>query len=360
MRFIKKILNVLFVLSLFVGCQEVYEPEGLDSSEDILVVNGALINSDSLITVTVYTAEAFGEDSYTAVGDASVWLLDDQNNKYEFNMKPKTGYYCLSMSDIELNDNSEYFIRVQTTDGYVYESTPQVFPGEIEINQFSAEIGEEEIENKNDNGDVITAVYEGLTLDISLYSTDDLVRYVRFVDTAIYQSEYQEYSPVVYYRCISKNALSSIPVIGSTIDVDGRQQITNRELGFLQYSRNTDYVSNNSSARVFDTWILLSKAYSVSEDCYTYYEKIIDQVSAQDKIFDPSPTQIIGNMECVTDSSVVVLGFFEVSRLTQTYLAYHWNPDMEVFQTKALSKYDVPGGTGCTSDTTTYEWIEFD
>ncbi len=345
MRFLKDILKLIILVSFFTGCQDNYYPDGLDSSEEILVIDGMLTDCDSLVTVTVYNAEAFGVDSYEAIGDATVWLLDNSGNEYLFNIQPQEGYYMLEMTDIVLNDSSKYFIRVETSDGYIFESTPQIFPEKVEITSVSAEIGEEEEQSKNDNGDVISATYEGLDVSISVESSDTSKFYVHYADSAVYQSNYASYY-------IAIGALSTIPVVASSIDLDGVQKINNYNIGFLKYTNDSDVPA------VYDDWILMLKEYSLNEECYNYYEKIINQVSAQDKIFDPVPTQITGNMECVTDSSVTALGFFEVSRLTKKYVAYHWNPDMDEYEYKELEAYSAPA-TGSYRDEPD-GWISFD
>ncbi len=344
---------------IFTNCQEVFEPDDLSSNERIIVINGRLTDIAQSVIVTINYTQAFGNDNYERINTAQVWLKDELGNSYQFEKTIEDGEYSFLTSNLDISEELKYFIHVETNNGDIFESTPQSFPGEIIIEDINAKIEKKEFSSKNDAGEVITSLYDGLSLNISLKSKDANKKYIRFADTAIYQSQYSYFSPSVVNKCVSYHTISTIPVIETTINNNGSEEIDHREIGFLRYINDTDYQNENSTARVSDSWVLLSKVYSLNKECYNYYNRIINQVSAQQKIFDPAPTQIFGNIKCISDSNLPSLGFFEVSRETRSYVAFNWSEEMDDFKKIKLESYNAPRSSFCTDFVSGFDWITF-
>jgi hypothetical protein len=85
-------------------------------------------------------------------------------------------------------------------------------------------------------------------------------------------------------------------------------------------NRYTDVVSkyplqtiNESTNRLFIRYTLLAKQYSLSEQTYNYFSDLTKLNLNQGSLFDPTPCAIIGNIKCLTNKNVPVLGYFVVA-----------------------------------------------
>ena len=356
-----KLITLSIVLLFFAGCQVVYEPDNISSNEKIIVIEGSLNDIDSRASVNVSYASAFGNNGYTYIKTASVWLKDDNGNSYPMSLSGNT--YYLSTSSITFSESTRYYIHVETDNGKIYESEPQSLPGYIDVEDMYAEIGEYVNNSYNELGEVITQTFDGLFLYMSIKSDNDTRRYIRFENTAIYQSAYSYHTSISTYpiivRCIKQNQLNSLPIIGSTFATDNGEEITGKNIGFVAYEADYTTLTDTSTTRLSTGWVIISNTYSLSSENYNYYEEVNDQLSADSKMFDPVPSQIIGNIKCISDSNEVVLGNFEVSRGVRKYYAFNWSSGGKTYKKKELESYNAPSGTFCTDTVPDFDWITF-
>lgn len=360
-KYFNYILSIIISLVLL-GCQEVFEPEGLDSGEKLLVVSGSMNNLNPWITVTLYLASPFNEDNYTFVNNATVWLKDDSGNSYQMLPFNLFGSYRVSTQSVGIQANRNYYIHIETSEGKVYESVPQKMPKDIVVDDMDAEIGKFKDISKNVYGDVITTTYNGLYLNMTVSSTDNNKRYARLENVAIYQSQYfvevNAPNPLTV-RCVRYSAMNSIPVVASTFASNNGQEIRNKDIGFVTYLVDNSTVTDTSTAKVPYGWIIISNTYSLAPETYNFYTQIKQQVSAENKMFDPIPTQIIGNIRCITNPSEVALGLFEIARGVRKYYAFSYYFGQDNYKKIELESYNPPSGSHCTDTVPDFDWILF-
>lgn len=345
-----KYLFLLLILFILPGCQKVFEPEGMDFGKKLMVINGILDDLSEYMVVTVFYASPFGKTDNLPV-EATVNLLDNLGISYPINaIVGKKGYYKIRLFDIELVDTRSYSISVETTDGKKYQSKPQFFPGKIEITDMNAKIGENTINFTNSLGEVTTTSIPGLFISETTRSSDKNKKYMRYDNTAIYQSLYIVViadSIPDYYYCVDLIKLDNVPNIQSTLLGSVGHVIENKNVGFVNYEVDYSTEKGDTSARFPVGWVLMSDVYSLSEDTYNYYQKMETQLSANDKIFDPQPSQIIGNIYCITEPDEIVLGNFEVSRHVKKFYAFMWSRGDDNYQKKYLETYNPPIAPRC-------------
>jgi hypothetical protein len=105
-------------------------------------------------------------------------------------------------------------------------------------------------------------------------------------------------------------------------------------------------------------WIVSVTLSSISSEAYKYYYSISKQLNAGARMFDPIPSQITGNMKCVTDSTRIALGLFEVSSQTTKNIAYRWAPTEK--KITYVNVNDIgPLNDECDTSFTPSYWINF-
>jgi hypothetical protein len=177
-------------------------------------------------------------------------------------------------------------------------------------------------------------------------------------------------------RCVDFITLNPYPVIDETQTGAEGESIKNKKTGFAYFINDETTVTEISEARTSIGWVIYCDVYSISPQTYLYYKKIQDFLTDDSKIFDPMPSQITGNIKCVSDTNKVVLGNFEVASGQRKYYAFCWVPSKTGVVKKKLETYNPPDSLFCvevkiqtelgiTFDSTYfnnvlgYNWIEF-
>jgi hypothetical protein len=73
---------------------------------------------------------------------------------------------------------------------------------------------------------------------------------------------------------------------------------------------------SNETDRLSERYSILVNQYSISEDEYTYWEKLQNISEEVGSLYDITPSSIPGNIFCVEDPGEQVLGYFSVSAKT--------------------------------------------
>lgn len=356
------IISILFIITIIVSgrCEIVFEPKNLDNSDKIVVINGLFDDISSQIIVNAQYARSFDENNISGIKNAKVYLYDNKGNQYLFEADTiKTWEYKLNTSLVNINPNYEYHISLETIEGDRYESKPNKFPPAIKVREIKADPGTYEKVNISSSGKISTQTLEGIYVSASILSSDNDARYVRFKNSIVIQSYYSDNSnpfPITW-RCVKYAALNANPIVENSLRKNGLHMIPNREMGFLEYYIDFSTRTETTSARVLAGWIVISDIYSVTENTFNYYKKIENQISGTDGIFDPVPSQIKGNMFCVTNPDKPTLGNFEIARRTRKYNFFYWLPNHSNTNHIELDNYIAPDKSMCVDSMPEFDWI---
>lgn len=362
-----KVEHIVFLLIILITgrCEVVYEPEGLDNDKKIVVINGNIDDYASKVVVTAEYASQFDQSNYEGIKGAQVYLYDSDGQRYRFYTDSlQTFRYLLDISSIDISEDKKYHIYMVTSEGEVFESEQVQFPGHFSVNDFDATIGTYDLITQTSSGDFNTNTLRGLYVDVSVISTDIYPRYFVFKNSVVAQSKYTVTPPGVpfpiVHRCVEYTTLNSFPLVESSIVNNGMHSLVDYELGFLAYFKDNSTKDNDeyATARTVNGWVIISDFYSVSEFSYNYYKKIEEQLSSTESIFDPVPSQIKGNIYCVTNPDQVTLGLFDMSRRIRKYFYYYWMAGNKEFYKYELETYHAPNGRQCADTMPHYDYIE--
>jgi hypothetical protein len=87
------------------------------------------------------------------------------------------------------------------------------------------------------------------------------------------------------------------------------------------------------------SWVVTTNYYSISAETFKYHQSVINQLNAKESMFDPIPSQLKSNFRCISDSTQLVLGYFEVSSkiLTKQDAFYYNDVGSDVYRHKRLN-----------------------
>jgi len=367
----KKLL-ILLSFALLIACQEVYNPDEIDADLKIPVIEGYIHDGPGPYRVELFWAAAFYDQSYTAITDALVTISDNYGNT-EILTETSSGRYFSDENGIRGTAGRLYTLHVELTDGSIYESVPVLMQPADPIDKVYAEIGEKEYTSKNLYGDLLINKEGGLYIYIDMNSKTDNRRFFRFYSRVVSQSQYYvdvtyapdtanpdvEITEPVDVYCWNIWSLGGIVNVKSSIMSNNEQVIKRHNLGFLPYIYKPGMQDSVTGPSHPSGWIVTTTAYSISEDAYEYYNSIVTQLSAEERIFDPVPSQITGNIHCLSDTGKLVLGLFEVATKTSRHTAFNWSTGRHTYNILNLSEYFAPTSSSCQDSVMPDFWITF-
>lgn len=156
-----------------------------------------------------------------------------------------------------------------------------------------------------------------------------------------------------------------------------RYQLNSSSSVKMSLSRINQYislVSNTSLPTPADVWYLSNEhqppmrsdqialglfknLFSINEDSYTYYLNINKQLTPDEGIFSPVPSQIESNIYCVNDENRAAAGLFEASSVTAREYLYRRPPREPHPLLRETDKYYTIPPPGCAVDEVPSFWI---
>lgn len=335
------IKNIIFTIALGVAllsCQKLYNPDDLNSGKKIPVIQGMISTGEGPYTVNVNYAAAYNSDSSTAINSAIVYILDDQNN-FTFLANTGNGNYTTGENSFKGEIGRKYVLNVLLSDGSQFVSDTVQIPAKPSLDSISASVSTYKNISTDADGNVVSTDIPGLS--ISGYSSVSTTEpaYLRFESKAIYQSACEDltYGYGIFFWTAS-TSIYDLPNEQTTSLEKGKQVVKNQNLGFLKYVAGANATATTSQVLPAG-WIVTAIAYRISAESYRYYQSIEKQLNATDHFFDPVPSQIKGNMHCLSNSDQLVLGLFEANSEDRKYVAYRWTKGERKIYKKDLDSF---------------------
>jgi hypothetical protein len=165
-------------------------------------------------------------------------------------------------------------------------------------------------------------------------------------------------------HCWESNYLSSSVDVKSTVANGSKYVIREHVMGFLRYifDNSLPKAEKNGSRigpRKQEGWNVITHIYSISPEAYIYFESVAQQLDAGGRIFDPIPSQLRGNISCITDSSKIALGLFDVSSESITYNAIFWTPAMHGIDRRTADSIPAITSDNCVNSGYPPFWVNF-
>lgn len=291
-------LGLLWCLLLLAGCVDPYMPDVLTAPPNYLVVDG-FINSQGVTTIRLSRSYAVASaDAPTVEADASLYIEEEAGARFPL-QESTSGTY--TSPPLTLDVTKRYRLHISTLAGQQYASdfvpvktTPPI--------------------------DNVSWRTPSTGLDILVNSHDDTN------NTRYYRWEYEEtweinppYSPTVEYV---NGAMRDIVVLYPTL-CWGNARSTRIQIDNTT-ALNRDVVANYRIRLLPTTSELLRSRYSIlvqqhalTKEEYTYWELLRKNTENIGSLFDPQPSQVSGNVKCLTNADEIALGFVGAHSVTE-------------------------------------------
>jgi len=290
-------VSLLFMLLAMAGCRESYLPPTVTTDYSLLVVDGVInAGGDSSFLKLSRTRKL--SDTATNIPEpfASVLLESKTGVNYSFT---NLGNGLYAAPPLPLSRTETYRLRISTSTGSLYQSDYVPVKITPAIDSLSW---------KQD-----TNVF------VSLYTHDPLN------DTRFYRWEFKE---IWEYRSFYDSNLEFDYVTNQVLFIDSAKQFyrcwnsSNSFEVLLGTSSNlaqdviNDYLLqkiDNGSDKISTRYSIEAKQYALTRQAFDYWQLLKKNGKELGSLFGALPSELIGNIHCVTNPSEPVIGFVSIS-----------------------------------------------
>jgi len=290
-------LIFLILVGTCFACLDEYNPPEVENSESILVVEGNISDSSSIIRLT-QTAN-ISEDRLIEVANARVVLENERGDFSETLQNNEGGIY---KTQTLLNTNDKFRIQIQT-EGNIYTTEYLAIQPTPPIDSVSWE-------NVDDNFQVQVSTHDDNNdLQYYLWSFEETWLYrARFPSLFIYENDQiiPRSRDEDIFICWSSASSTSIQ-IGTTVNLE-------ENIVFKQPIHVIEPINNVKLSRRYS---ILVKQYAISKEAFEFWQLLKKNSESLGTLFDPQPSQLTTNLTCINNPEKPVIGYVMASKEQQ-------------------------------------------
>ena len=304
----KNIYYIIYTATIIIlvaqGCKKPYLPKIVAVSSNYLVVEGIInTGSDSTSIRLSRTVPLSSTAQVKPELGATITVLTDAGGNYPLS-PTGNGYY--TGAGLNLNSSAKYGLKIVTSDGKVYQSdfvpskdSPPIDSVYYRVQSDGVKIYADTHDPSNGTKYYRWDYKETYEIHSAFYS------YVYFTqipfDTVLNRSPSNQ-----IYSCWLNNTSSDIILNSSaklTKDVIANNQVTS-------------IISTSEKIRV--RYSILVKQYALTADAFHYYEQLRKNTEQLGSIFDAQPSELPGNIHCITNPGETVIGYLTAGSPAQS------------------------------------------
>lgn len=287
----------LISLSLIKSCITPFEPEGIASIDNMIVIEGNIMQNDTTKVMVSRSLSLNEENKIDYISKATVWVESEKGTKYSAKEEKKGGKIQYLINTIGIDPSLEHKLVV-LTGGKRYESDFVAIRRTPEIDSIGYSINSDST---------------GLTFYVNSHDPQNKTWYYMwsFTEDWEFRSNYLslfDYNPESMsifeilmeqnrYYCWRKDVSRSILIATSNHLNEDRV-----------FRKPLLYVPSGDS-RINYLYSMELAQIAIGADAFRYWENIKKNSDEIGGIFAPQPSEMAGNIRCVTNPSEKVIGY---------------------------------------------------
>jgi hypothetical protein len=296
MRYCFLKISFFALLLLLDGCIEPFSPPEVNSDGKYLVVDGFLnVGSDTTWIGLSHTQSATANEAVLNEMGALVTAEEENGRVFTFTEKGNGSYFLPPQS---FTASAKYRLHIKTGNGKEYRSDFVTVRNTPPIDK---------LDYRYDKGQ------DGVTMYVNTHDPQNLTRFYRwkFEETWEYRAAFYSGLEVLDKNIISRRGEVNVCwrtiksgniLLGSTIKLT-QDIIKDLPLTTVPVASNKLYIK----------YSILVKQYGLTQDAFEYWTNLAKTTEGTGSLFDPLPSQVTGNIKCVTDAKELVFGYFSAS-----------------------------------------------
>ncbi len=311
----------IFLIAFIVGaCKKPYNPPAITGNGGYLVVEG-VINSGSDSTTIKLSKTVNVASGITAnpVLNAVVAVVSDQNAIFPLTETGNGNYVTVGLN---LDNSRTYRLSIKTPDNKQYQSdlAPVIVSPPIDSVGYNI---------------INTAAETGVQIYANTHDPSNATKYFRwdYSEAWAFHAKYPSYwvsnGTKIVIRLQAQditvcyaNDVSSTIVLGSSAKLK-QDVIYQNPIIFIP----------STSEKVGNEYSILLRQYALTADAYNFWINLKKNTEQLGSIFDAQPSQLEGNIHCITNPAEPVIGYVSVCAVASKRLIISnaklpgWAPD---------------------------------
>ena len=305
-NYFKIITSCIVIMILFAHCKQIYDPKVEAKNIKLLVVEGYL-NSGPGPTVIHLSRTIDLQDTLKLDPELGAQVNVEGDNGSNFTLTESAGGEY-SMAQITFDNNAKYRVHIRTIEGKEY------------VSDFASVKHTPPI-------DSITWQREnsGLRLYVNAHDPQNAAKYYEWKYGETWEFHSAFYSSLKYiwdsslhtirlaFRNPNQTADTTIykcwKTLNTTSIILGSTEKLTDDIAYLP----VQYIEPHSE-KLSVLYSLNLRQYAISHEKYLFLQKMKKNTEQLGTIFDPQPSELLGNIHCLTDPTEVVIGFVEVTQ----------------------------------------------
>jgi len=298
-------ISCMVIIILLIGCKQEYMPQVKEKNVRLLVVEGFLNSGQGQTKIRLSRTVNLTDFIGTKAEIGAQVRVEGENGSSFILTGNTNGEY--SIAQLTLANNVKYRLWIKTTDGKEYASdfTPIKYTPPIDSITWKRES-------------------DGVRLYVNTHDPQNTTRYYQWEHEETWEFRSAFGSSLKYIS----NGVSIIGVdykfpdhtedttiykcwktINSTSIILGSSEKLTADVIYLPF-----HFVEQGSEKLSVLYSVNLKQNAISHEKYLFLEKMKKNTEQLGSLFDPQPTQLSGNIHCLTDPNEIVIGFVEISQ----------------------------------------------
>ncbi len=299
-RTLKLILCISVLLFSF-SCKKPFEHDAISDSATLLVVEG-IINQGGQTSILLSRTLKLADKSVLQMEKGAKVQVEGSNNSILALTESAAGVYTLPSTTF--NATLQYRLRIKTIAGKEYLSdlmSVRTTPAIDSLNWRRER--------------------EGVGLYIDAHDSNNSTKYYQWDYLETWEQRSVGYSDYVYKdsRVQNRDYLESLKIFtcwkneaSTNILISSTAKLSSDVVDDYQLA-----LIPNRSEKLGVRYSILVKQYAIGKEAYDYLTLMKRNSEQLGSLFDNQPTDIIGNIKCISNSDERVIGFINISQIVE-------------------------------------------
>lgn len=300
-----KLRTVLcFAFVAATGCIEEYVPNIITTDHRYLIVDGFLIGNDSTFIKLSRSQLLSDQNDFEGESEATIKIEGETGFTYTLREKVR-GLYTAPALD--LDTSLEYRLYIRTSDGSEYVSD---FVELLKSPPLDSVVFEE-VEN------------DKININIYAHDPENQTRYYywTYEDTWQYSGGYSVYK-WENGQIVPRAYAGELLYCWKTNRVNNFYLHATQSLSEDVVYQYPLFTIRQTSRKLYYGYSIYVKQYALTREAYDYYNLTKKNSETLGSLFDPQPSQAMGNIKCVSNPQQIAIGYFAASNVRKKRLLF--------------------------------------
>ncbi len=312
MNNIKSLIVIIIGMLFSHSCIEEYMPIIKTKDAEQYVVNGHITNEEGYQSVKISYSTSIKTDvsipDYIPISNCNVIIRDDKGNSFELIEDINSpGKYITWIDKVYLNVGTSYKIDIITPEGVEISSDYDEMTDCAEIDSVYFITQDKPTTNPD-------SPIQGIQYYTNLNGLYNQSFYYKFTieETWEYHSRHYNHGSIDYdgFINIIDPPDSSLKICWKTQIFPQIFTLSTAELSENKYLKFPLHYVKSRTGRLAHGYSVLLKLHSLTENAFTYWEKVKNNIISTGGLYTKQPELVKGNLYNLTDPNSEVLGYF--------------------------------------------------